>query len=182
MFFVSTTVKRSPLSLSLPFSLCLTHQSTNPIFWSRHGNTTLSLPSESRKNLKLLRAPRHRVGEILSARCADRCAQIVVRRSWRSGNAIFGHLPVFSARWSFDRFGGNDERRSLYEALWEKDERFDGKISLERCWDWLGIVAIELERRKISFFFTFLREKSRDWKLEGLFFIFNANNRGMDAE
>lgn len=46
----------------------------------------------------------------------------------------------------------------------------------------LGIVVIELERRKISFFFTFLREKSRDWKLEGLFFIFNANNRGMDAE
>lgn len=33
----------------------------------------------------------------------------------------------------------------------------------------LGIVVIELERRKISFFFTFLREKSRDWKLEGLF-------------
>lgn len=55
MFFVSATVKPVSSPLRAAFARLLRRREcTNAIFWSRHGNTTLSLPGESRKNLKLL--------------------------------------------------------------------------------------------------------------------------------
>lgn len=162
MFFVSITVKRSPLSLSLPFSLCLTHQSTNPIFWSRHGNTTLSLPSESRKNLKLLRAQSwgNSLCPMRRSLCADRGDPETRFLATCQFSARDGALIASVVTMNGDRCTRHSGRRmnvSMERYLW----------SVARLA--LGIVAIELERRKISFFFTFLREKSRDWKLEGLF-------------
>lgn len=158
MFFVSTTVKRSPLSLSLLFSLCLTHQSTNPIFWSRHGNTTLSLPSESRKNLKLLRAQSwgNSLCPMRRSLCADRGDPETRFLATCQFSARDGALIASVVTMNGDRCTRHSGRRmnvSMERYLW----------SVARLA--LGIVVIELERRKL--FFSPFWEKNREigsWK------------------
>ena len=78
-------------------------QPTNAIFWSRHGNTTLSLAGESRKNLKLLCKLDTGPGEIHTpACCADRSASIAPRynpETWFLGPCQF--LPPESLWYRF---------------------------------------------------------------------------------
>lgn len=114
--------------------------------------------------------------------CAD-------RGSRQSGNAIFGHLPVFSARWSFDRFAGNDERRSLYEGFWARMN-----VSMKRyLWSvarrWVSWLLNQNGGKFVSFFFhLFERKIAKKAKIDAFgdckaqLFFFNANNRGMDAK
>lgn len=171
MFFVSTTVKRSPLSLSLPFSLCLTHQSTNPIFWSRHGNTTLSLPSESRKNLKLLRAQSwgNSLCPMRRSLCADRGDPETRFLATCQFSARDGALIASVVTMNGDRCTRHSGRRM--------------NVSMERyLWSVARLAGYWIRTAENFFFFHLFERKIARLEVGRTFFIFNANNRGMDAE
>lgn len=105
-------------------SIVLLFECTNVIFWSRHGNTTLSLPAESRQNLKLLceRIALTDPAKYLPSR-ATRGPFCANRAVMHSGNAIFGPLPDFTVESCLGRLTTDGGRCFLHRHT-GKDERF----------------------------------------------------------